>query len=362
MKAEEKKILLTGDTPTGKLHLGHWVGSLENRVKLQKDYECYFILANAHAFSTKFHDPASIRRSMIEVATDMLSAGIDPEISSIFVQTEVPAIAELAFLFSMLLPHARVLRNPTLKQEIQDKQLGSNYPFGFFLYPVGQVADILAFKPEIVPVGEDQIPHLEMTREVARRFNQLYCNVPVDVKDEDHLSQGGLLPVVTPLIGRVKRLVGIGAPNEQGNLIKMGKSSNNAIFLSDTPDEIREKIMRKMYTDPNRIRATDPGRIEGNPLWIYHDAFNPDLEWLAQAKEKYQKGQIGDAECKKVLVEILVALTEPMRNRRKDIDEETVLALLAQGTARANVIAEKTLAEVKKCLHQDFFKRDLFIK
>lgn len=364
-KLIQKKRLLTGDTPTGKLHIGHWVGSLENRIKLQNsgEYDCYFILANCHAFTTKAHDPKSIRESVKQVTIDMLSAGIDPNLSSIFIQSEVPAIAELTIFFSMLLPHAKVLRNPTLKEEIRDKNLGSHYPFGFFLYPIGQVADILAFKPELVPVGEDQIPHLEMAREVARRFNQMYCGVLEDVADHSHLESGGLFPIIEPLIGRIRRLVGYTAPDDKGRLKKMGKSSNNAILLSDSADEIKDKIMKKMYTDPSRIRITDPGNIENNPLWIYHDAFNHDLEWVTEAKERYQKGQIGDVECKKKLVDILIALTEPMREKRAfyEKNEDAVFEILKNGTRRANEVAEKTLQEVKEAMHQDFFSRKLII-
>lgn len=360
-----KKRLLTGDTPTGKLHIGHWVGSLENRIKLQEsgEYDCFFILANCHAFSTKAHDPKSISESIKQVSIDMLSAGIDPEKSSIFIQSEVPAIAELTFFFSMLLPHARVLRNPTLKEEIRDKNLGSHYPFGFFLYPIGQVADILAFKPEMVPVGEDQVPHLEMTREVARKFNQQYCGVLEEVSDDDHLHHGGLFPIIEPLIGRIKRLVGYTAPDDKGKLRKMGKSSNNAIFLSDSPDEIKEKIMKKMYTDPSRIKITDPGNIDNNPLWIYHDAFNHDKEWVENAKERYKNGQIGDVECKKKLVDVLVELTEPMRQKRAfyENNNDAVFEILKEGTRRANEVAERTLQEVKGAMHQDFFSRKLLI-
>src|ERR1700722_184891 len=219
-----KPRLLTGDTPTGKLHLGHWVGSLENRVALQDSYDCFFIIANAHAFTTRAHNPQEIHDNVIEIAFDYLACGIDPQKSTIFIQSEVPAIAELTFFFSMLIPYARVMRNPTIKDEIRDRGLGENYPFGFLLYPVGQVADILAFRPEIVPVGEDQIPHLEMTREVARRFNQLYCGVDPQTKDEDYIGAGGLLPIIDAKIGRVRRLVGITGPNQDNRLLKMGKS------------------------------------------------------------------------------------------------------------------------------------------
>ena len=355
-----KPRLLTGDTPTGRLHLGHWVGSVENRVLMQDDYECYFIIANVHAFTTRANQPQQIRESVLDITLDYLSAGIDPKRSVIFIQSEIPAIAELTFLFSMLLPFSRVMRNPTIKDEIRDKGLGDNYSFGFLLYPVGQVADILAFRPQVVPVGEDQVPHLEMTREVARRFNQLYCNVDSHAEDVDHIKLGGLLPVIEAKLGRVKRLVGTGAPGVNGQLLKMSKSLNNAIFLSDDADTISKKVM-SMYTDPNRIRSTDPGTTENNPLWIFHETFNPDQQWVKEASEKYRNGQIGDMECKRKLIDVLVAVTEPMRQRRAEFasDPAQVLAVLKDGTARANQVAEETLMLVKEAMKQDYFRREI---
>jgi tryptophanyl-tRNA synthetase len=350
-----KPRLLTGDTPTGKLHLGHWVGSLENRVHLQDEYDCFFILANMHAFTTRMDKPEEIRQHTIDIAIDYLSAGIDPQKSTIFIQSEVPAISELCFFFSMLLPYPRVMRNPTIKDEIRDKQLGDNYPFGFLLYAVGQVADILAFRPQVVPVGEDQIPHLEMTREVARRFNHLYCDISSHLADEEHLAAGGLFPIISPMIGRVKRLIGTGGPNEQGQLLKMSKSLNNAILLSDDPDTVRKKVMG-MYTDPQRLKPTDKGRVENNPLWVYHEAFNPDKAWVSEAENRYRNGEIGDVECKKRLVDVLVALIEPMRQKRllleKDMDY--VRSVLQEGNQRANAIANETLELAKTAMRQVF--------
>src|SRR5205823_7550531 len=190
-----------------------------------------------------------------------IAAGIDPKQSTIFVQSEIPAIAELTFMFAMLIPFNRVMRNPTIKDEIRDKGLGEDYPFGFPLYAVGQCADILAFRPELVPVGEDQIPHLELCREVARRFDQMYCGVNPHTEDRDFVKAGGVFPVIAPKLGRVKRLVGIGGPNAEGQLLKMSKSLNNAIYLSDDPDTVKKKVMG-MYTDPKRKRATDPGETD----------------------------------------------------------------------------------------------------
>lgn len=350
-----KKRLLTGDTPTGQLHLGHWVGSLENRVRLQDEYECYFLLANMHAFTTRVKDPAAIRRSTLDIVLDYLSAGIDPERSTIFIESEVPAIYELSCLFSMLLPFPRVMRNPTIKDEIRDKQLGDNYSFGFLLYPVMQVADILAFAAECVPVGEDQIPHLEMTREVARRFNQYYCGVDSHLEDSEHVAAGGLFPIPEPLIGRVNRLVGLGGPAEHGQLLKMSKSLNNAILLSDDADTVRKKVMG-MYTDPNRLRATDPGTVENNPLWIFHDTFNSDKAWVEETKQLYREGGVGDVVCKKKLVEVLVALLEPMWARRAEFagDEAELLAVVRRGNERANAVVEETLVKVKAAIQQAF--------
>ena len=355
---KSKPRLLSGDTPTGKLHLGHWVGSIELRVALQQCYECYFIIANVHAFTTRAEFPKEIRQNTFEIAIDYLAAGIDPKQSHIFSQSEIPAIAELTCFFSMLLSFPRVMRNPTIKDEIKHKKLGDNYSFGFLLYPVGQVADILSFRPSLVPVGEDQIAHLEMARECARRFNQIYCGVDPQTKDEDYVTSGGLFPIIEAKLSRVHRLVGTGAPNANGTLAKMSKSLNNAIYLSDDADTIRKKVMA-MYTDPRRLRATDPGTVENNPLWIFHEIFNPDKAWIAEAEDKYRKGQIKDVDCKHKLVDILVALTQPMRERRKIYEQDLgeVLKILKHGTERANEIAEDTLIKAKAFMKQDYFKR-----
>lgn len=350
-----KKRLLTGDTPTGQLHLGHWVGSLENRVALQDEYDCYFLLANDHAFTTRPESAAAIHQSTLDIALDYLSAGIDPKKSTIVVESDVPAIFELTTLFSMWIPFPRLMRNPTIKDEIRDKKLGDNYSFGFLLYPIMQVADILTFRADSVPVGEDQIPHLELTREVARKFNQLYCGVDPHAPDEKAIELGGIFPVPQAKLGRVKRLIGTGAPDEQGRLLKMSKSLNNAILLSDDSDTVARKVKR-MYTDPKRLRATDPGTIEGNPLWVFHDTFNPDKSWVAEAKERYQQGTIGDMECKKQLIDVLNTQLEPMRQRR-DLyaqDPAQVLQMLRDGSRKANHIAEQTLKQVKEALRQIF--------
>jgi tryptophanyl-tRNA synthetase len=353
-----KPRILTGDTPTGRLHLGHWVGSIENRVALQDQYDCYFIIANIQAFTTRMDRPAEVHQNVLEVMMDYLAAGVDPKRSTVFIQSEISAIAEMTVFFSMLVPYARVMRNPTIKDEIRDKGLGENYPFGFLMYPISQVADILVFRPEIVPVGEDQIPHLELTREVARRFNQLYCGVDPHTEDRDYVAKGGLFPIVDVKLGRTRRLVGIGAPGPDGSLLKMSKSLNNAIFLSDDPDTIKQKVM-SMYTDPNRLRPTDPGTIENNPLWVFHETFNPDKEWVRDAEERYKSGKIGDVECKKKLIEVLVSLIEPFRQRRMQYEKDPgqVLQILREGTAKANEVANKTLTLAKQAMKQDYFHK-----
>ncbi len=318
-----KPRILTGDTPTGKLHLGHYVGSVENRLALQDSYDCYFIIANKHAFTTRADKPADIRQSVIDLATDYLAVGIDPNKSTIFIQSEIPAIDELTFFFAMLLPFNRVMRNPTLKDEIRDKGLGDEYSFGFPMYAVGQCADILAFRPEMVPVGEDQLPHLEMTREVARRFNQLYCGVDPHTEDKDYAKRGGLFPVIEPKLGRVKRLVGTGAPSaDTGQLLKMSKSLNNAIFLSDDAETIKKKAMA-MYTDPKRLRATDPGETDPtkNPLWAFQETFNADTAWVDEHRQMYKEGKVGDVAIKKKLIEVLELLIAPIRERRKNFEQ-----------------------------------------
>lgn len=353
---QQKPRLLSGDTPTGRLHLGHWVGSVENRVKMQDDYDCYFLVANIQAFTTRMDKPGEVHQNVIEVVLDYLAAGIDPARSTILLQSEIAAIAELTVFFSMLVPYPRVMRNPTVKDEIRDKGLGENYPFGFLMYPISQVADILAFRAQVVPVGEDQVPHMELTREVARRFNQLYCGVDSHTEDADYLAKGGLFPIVETLLGQTKRLVGIGTPGPDGNLLKMSKSLNNAIYLSDDPDAVKKKVM-SMYTDPNRLKPTDKGRVENNPLWIFHETFNPDKAWVQDAEERYRAGAIGDVECKRKLIDVLVDMIEPMRQKRIKFEQDIhyVKKILQDGTQKANIVAHETLVQAKEAMHQRYW-------
>jgi tryptophanyl-tRNA synthetase len=350
----EKPRILTGDTPTGQLHLGHWVGSLENRVALQDSYECYFLIANMHAFTTRADKPDEIRRSTLEIVKDWIACGIDPERSTFVLQTEIPAIAELTWYLAMLLPFNRVMRNPTLKTELEDKGLGDNYSFGFPMYSVGQCADILIFRPELVPVGEDQLAHIEPCREVARRFNQLYCGVDPHTEDADYEKAGGLFPIPEGKVGRVARLVGT-----DGKL-KMSKSLNNAIFLTDEFKQIKKKL-GAMYT--GRVAMDEPGDIN-NSLFQYVRAFIRDESRVAELEKKYAAGDnIGDGHIKVEVAEAIDALLAPMRERRADLAGEKgdakVLEILRAHTRKANAAAEETLYRAKQAMRLDFGRREL---
>lgn len=346
---ESHPRILTGDQPTGRLHLGHFVGSLENRVAMQRTHDCYFIIANLHALNSRADDTAGLRDDVIQITIDYLSVGIDPNQSVIFLQSEVPAIAEMTWYFASLLGCGRLMRNPTVKDEIRIKNLGDNYPFAFLMYPVGQIADILAFRPDNVPVGEDQLPHIEMTREIARRFNITFCGVDPQAGDDAH-CRDGLFPIPDASVGRVARLVGIDGKH------KMSKSLNNAIFLSDTPKQVRKKC-GKIYT--GRQAADSPGVVEGNALWELHDAFNPDQSELADLKHRYREGTIGDGDCKQRLAEHIDVLLDPIRQRRAQLESkpDEVFEILRDGTTRANKLAEQTLAMAKDAMKMDFFSR-----
>lgn len=346
--------ILTGDTPTGALHLGHYVGSLENRLRLQNDYECYFLLANMHAFTTRAEQPDDIRRDTIEIAKDWLSVGIDPGRSVIVLQTEIPAIAELTWFFAMLLPFNRVMRNPTLKTEIESKGLGDKYSFGFPMYAVGQCADILAFRPELVPVGEDQVAHIEMCREVARRFDIQYCNVDPHAEDKDFADLGGVFPVPQALVGRIGRLVGI--DGEQ----KMSKSLGNAIFLADDPKTVQKKV-NKIFT--GRQSPTEPGDT-GNALFQFVRAFIHDEGRVQELEDRYSRGDnIGDGHIKQEVGEAINAMLDPIRARRAELEgksgEAEVLDILKAHSAKANAVAEETLWKAKEAMGLGFFRREL---
>ncbi len=350
----DRPRILTGDTPTGRLHLGHWVGSLENRVALQDEYECFFLIANMHAFTTRADKPDDIRESTLEIVKDWLACGIDPERSTFVLQTEIPAIAELSWFLAMLLPFNRVMRNPTLKHELETKGLGDNYSFGFPMYTVGQCADILVFRPELVPVGEDQLAHIEPCREVARRFNQMYCGIDPQTDDADYVEQGGVFPIPEGKVGRVARLIGTDGVN------KMSKSLNNAIFLSDSFKKIKKK-MGGLYT--GRSAMDEPGDIN-NALFDYVRAFIHDKERVAELERKYADGDnIGDGHIKVEVAEAIDQMLAPMRERRaayegKDGDDK-ILALLREHTQKANDAAEETLSMAKKAMKLDFGSRAL---
>jgi len=336
-----KKRILTGDTPTGKLHLGHYVGTLENRVKLQDEYETFIIQADLHALTTLSATPQVIAQHTLQTTMDNLAVGLDPEKVTIFVESEIPEIYELAALFSMYVSHNRALRNPTIKDEIKMKGLGDQFSLGFVNYPIYQVADILAVKGNLVPVGIDQEAHLEQTREVARSMNEI--------------AGYELFPIPEAKIGRIGKLIGT-----DGNP-KMSKSIGNVIYLSSTEEEVTQKVM-SMYTDPNRIKATDPGKVEGNPLFVYLDAFAPDKEktQVEEYKDRYHKGTVGDVEVKKYLVKILNEFLEPIRQRRKIYEDnpELVKKILKEGTEKTRAETIKTLNEVKKAMKIDYFQED----
>ena len=352
-----KARILTGDTPTSTgLHLGHFVGSLENRLALQDSYDCYFLIANVHAFTTLAEKPADIRANTIGIVKDWLAVGLDPEKSTFVLQSEIPAIAELTFLFAMLIPFNKVMRNPTLKTEIETKGLGETYPFGFPMYAVGQCADILAFRPELVPVGEDQEAHIEMCRDVALKFNQMYCGVGNRVPAEEHFKAGGVFPIPKAKLGRVARLAGIDGVN------KMSKSLGNAIFLYDNAKEVQKKL-NKITT--GRQSPTEPGDVS-NVLMQYVDAFigSKDSARAEEIKRRYGAGDnIGDGHVKQELGEAINALLEPMRQRRAKLEtpegEARVLEVIRQGVKKANVVAEETLYSAKKAMKLEFGARTI---
>ncbi len=348
-----KERVLTGDTPTGSLHLGHYVGSIENRLAMQEAYECYFFVANLHALTTRAKDKEGIRADTIHIVKDWVACGIDPKKATLFIHSEVPAIAELTWYFAMLLGYGRLMKNPTIKDEIRVKGLGEEYSFGFLMYPVGQIADVLAFRPSFVPVGEDQVPHIEMTREVARRFNQYYCDVAGSVDDKDHEEAGGVFPVPEAKIGRVARLTGIDGTQ------KMSKSLNNAIYLNDPPKVVKKKC-NKIFT--GRGSMDDPPVLKGNTVLEYLDAFVEDREKLAELRAAYEKSEIGDGHLKKEAGEAINAKLEPLQERRTKISDDDVIDILKDGTRRANSTAEETLARAKEAASFGFFKREISFK
>lgn len=330
-----KKIVLTGDRPTGRLHLGHYVGSLAARVKLQEDHRQFVMIADAQALTDHAHEPKKIREHVLEVALDYLAVGIDPKKTTIFIQSLVPALCELTMYYLNLVTWNRLKHNPTVKLEIQQKGYGEEVPAGFMIYPISQAADITAFKAELVPVGDDQIPMIEQTVEVVRKFNRLY-NTSVLVEPQAVTSSIARLPGID---GRAK----------------MSKSLGNAIYLSDSTDEIAKKV-KGMYTDPGHLHVEDPGKVEGNPVFTYLDAFASDKVKVEEMKSHYQRGGLGDATVKKYLLDVLLAFLDPIRMERERLtrDAKEVMGILLKGTEVANKIADQTLAEVRSAMGIDY--------
>ncbi len=330
-----KKIILTGDRPSGPLHIGHYVGSLANRVSLQDECRQFVMIADVQALTDHAENPKKVRENILELAFDYLAVGLDPNKTTLLIQSLVPELFELTCYYLNLVTWNRLKHNPTVKLEIRQKGFGENVPAGFMIYPVSQAADITAFKADLVPVGEDQLPVLEQTLEIVRKFNRIYqCNVLVEPK------------AVVPSIGRL-----LGTDGQA----KMSKSLGNAIFLSDEADAVAKKV-KGMYTDPSHLRIEDPGKVEGNPVFLYLDAFDPDKEKLEEMKAHYQRGGLGDSVVKKHLLDVLQNFLTPIRERRKQFakDPHSVLQMLFKGTERARETTGKTLSEVRKAMLLDY--------
>ena len=346
-----KKIILTGDRPTGKLHMGHYVGSLKRRVELQNSGEfddIYIMIADAQALTDNFDNPEKVRQNIIEVALDYLSVGLDPAKSTLFIQSMVPQLTELSFYYMNLVTVSRVQRNPTVKSEIQMRGFGGSIPVGFFCYPISQAADITAFKATLVPVGEDQLPMLEQTKEIVRSFNRIY-NTDALVEPDIMLPDNDIC----------RRL-----PGTDGKA-KMSKSLGNCIYLSDDEKTAQQKIMN-MYTDPTHIKISDPGHLEGNTVFTYLEAFSkpedfvkylPEYKNLDELKEHYTRGGLGDVKIKRFLNSIVQAELEPIRARRREYEKDiaAVYDILKAGSDKAREVAEATLQDVKNAMQINYF-------
>ena len=350
-KEDMGKVILTGDRPTGKLHLGHYVGSLRRRVQLQNagDYDRMFVfMADVQALTDNADNPEKIRQNIIEVALDYLAAGLDPEKCVLFIQSQIPELAELTTYLMNLVSVSRVQRNPTVKTEVKMRGFeGESIPLGFFCYPVSQAADITLFKATTVPAGEDQEPMLEVTRELVRRFNQVYAEV-----------------LVEPNILLPENLTARRLPGTDGKE-KMSKSLGNCIYLSDTADDVWQKV-RSMYTDPEHINLNDPGHVEGNAVFTYLDAFScdedfaefwPEYQNLDELKDHYRRGGLGDMKCKKFLNQVLNKFLEPMRARRAEFEKDIpeIYNILKKGTEQAREVGAQTMDEVRKAMRIDYF-------
>jgi tryptophanyl-tRNA synthetase len=331
-----KKVILTGDRPTGPLHLGHYIGSLKQRVALQGLHTQYIMLADIQALTDNAATPEKIRAHIVEVALDYLSVGIDPQKSTIFIQSLIPEIAELAIFYLNLVTVARLQRNPTVKTEIQQKGFGASIPAGFLVYPVHQAADITIVKGELVPVGADQLPMVEQTNEIVRTFNRIY--------------QTDILKEAEAYIPPIARLPGI------DGVAKMSKSLGNAIYLSDAADLVAHKVMQ-MYTDAKHLRVSDPGQVEGNTVFAYLDAFDPDVQAVTVLKEHYQRGGLGDVVLKKRLIEVLNTFLDPIRTRRKELEADPayIMKCLREGTDVVRTVAAQTMHQVRAVMKLDYF-------
>ncbi len=346
-----KKIILTGDRPTGRLHVGHYVGSLKRRVELQNSgaYDRIFIMiADAQALTDNAEHPEKVRQNIIEVALDYLACGLDPAKSTLFIQSQIPELCELSFYYMNLVTVSRLQRNPTVKSEIQMRNFEASIPVGFFTYPISQAADITAFKATTVPVGEDQLPMLEQTREIVRKFNSVYGDTLVEPD------------VLLPDNKACLRLPGIDGK------AKMSKSLGNCIYLSDPEEEVRQKIM-SMYTDPNHLKVSDPGQVEGNPVFTYLDAFckdeyfaefSSDYQNLDEMKDHYRRGGLGDVKVKRFLNQVMQAELAPIRTRRKEFEKDipAVYDILKKGSETAREVAAQTLKEVRHAMRIDYFE------
>ncbi|MDR1266901.1 MAG: tryptophan--tRNA ligase [Holosporales bacterium] len=325
-----RQIVLTADRPSGKLHLGHYVGSLANRVQLQEEHQQYMMVADVQALTDNFEHPETVAKNVLEVTRDYLAVGIDPEKTTIFIQSQVPELTEMTVYYLNFVTLARLERNPTVKAEIAQKGFDKAIPMGFLCYPVSQTADITAFKTDLVPVGEDQLPMIELSNEIVRRFNRTY--------------QTKVLKEATPLVGKVGRLAGLDGKE------KASKSLNNAIFLSDSSEEIKRKVF-SMFTDPAHLKVSDPGLVEGNVVFTYLDAFHSDKEEVAALKERYRLGGLGDTEIKGILNTTLQAFLEPIRERRAGLKEKDLRGILSEGMRAARTVACATLQEMREVMH-----------
>lgn len=330
-----KTIILTGDRPTGQLHMGHYVGSLENRVKLQDSHRQFIMIADMQALTDNADNPEKVRSNVVEVALDYLAVGLDPAKTTMFIQSAITELSELTMYYLNLVTVARLQRNPTVKNEMQQKGFGADVPAGFLMYPVSQAADITAFKAKIVPVGEDQLPVIEQTNEIVRKFNSIYGEVLVEAE--------GLLSTTTRLAGLDGKA-------------KMSKSLGNAIYLADDADTLKKKVM-SMFTDPDHLRVEDPGKIEGNMVFAYLDVFGQDKEHIAELKAHYQRGGLGDVKVKRYLLEILEAKFAPIREKRAELakDKSAVMTMLKEGSYKAKEVAAATLAEVRRAIGVQYF-------